>query len=151
MKRHRQDLEIISNINITNLLDTAFILLIAFMIVAPTLKSGIPVQLPKVDDSQALDEMPDAYTISLRPKDVESVADQIFVNGKRVHLDELGPLMEKAHTVNPDVAVMIRADSAALAGTLVKVIDKVSGVGIENFAFLTEPLPKVVLEKGRGD
>ena len=48
MKRHRQPLEIASDMNVTNLIDTSFILLITFMLVAPQLKHGIQLELPEV-------------------------------------------------------------------------------------------------------
>jgi len=139
MKRHRRSLEIISNINITNLLDTAFILLIAFMIVAPTLKSGIPVTLPKVEAPTMIEDVDDSITITISKSEIESVSDRLYIDEKtRVDLEELEDILKMKREANPDLAVLIRTDSEADAGTFVKVVGVVTRLGIENFDILAE-------------
>ena len=48
MRRHRRQLNVLSEINLTNLVDTSFVLLIGFMLMAPTIKHGIKIEYPQV-------------------------------------------------------------------------------------------------------
>lgn len=141
MKRHRKDLEVISQINITNLLDTAFILLIAFMILAPKLKSGIPLELPRVEASEPLEEQPENYIITILPPDIDSLDDRLLVNGMRVAMPDLRDLMAKAIAVNADLGVELRTDREAKAETLVRVIAICHDVGVVLIQFPTEAMP----------
>ena len=136
MKRHRKDLEVNSEINITNLLDTSFILLIAFMIVAPTLKSGIPVNLPKIDNPESIEDERDNYLITVVPRDQESVSDQVYLNKEPIPIDELSLRMLRAFEANPEVTVTIESDSKATWGTVLRIISICHDVGIEYYDFL---------------
>jgi biopolymer transport protein ExbD len=149
MKRHRRDLEVISAINITNLLDTAFILLIAFMLVAPTLKSGIPVDLPQVESSESVADEEESHTITIAPRDAESVGDRIYLDGRIVRLEDLRGPMEAAYRANPKVAVTVESDGQALWETVAQVVSIVRSVGIENFVFSTEPRPPRLSGEGK--
>jgi biopolymer transport protein ExbD len=136
MKRHRQSLEVMSSINITNLLDTAFVLLMAFMVVAPTLKSGIPVNLPKVENAEPLDpEKDDEIQITVKPKDVESITDRIYVNDTRVRIEDLEEIMQIRHSATPEAVVRVSADGDVQWDTMANVIATINHVGFEQFGF----------------
>jgi len=139
MKRHRELLEVNSQINITNLLDTALTLLIGFMIVAPTLKSGIPVELPKVEHSETISENEDnSVRITIAVRDPESVEDKILVDGQRVRLKDLPDVLRERQAANPDLAITIDGDQNALFDTGVQVFAAANLVGIENFNISTD-------------
>lgn len=139
MKRHRKGLEVISQINITNLLDTAFILLIAFMIVVPTLKSGIPVDLPKMASPESIQDDKGSYLITIAPKDLESAGDRIFLNRERIELDDLALRVTREFEANPDLVVTIEGDREAMWGTGVEIISICREAGVERFDLLGEP------------
>ncbi len=142
MKRHRQSLEVMSSINITNLLDTAFVLLMAFMVVAPALKSGIPVNLPKVEDPEPLEiEKDDEIQITVKPKDDETLTDRIYVNDSKVRIEDLKEIMQIQYSTNPEAVVRVNGDEDVEWGTMAKVISTINHVGFETFGFPTEAAP----------
>lgn len=141
MKRHRQPLELNSQINITNLLDTALTLLCGFMIVAPTLKSGIPVELPQVEKAETLTETEDnTLRITIAVPDPESVEDKILVDGRRVRLPNLSGLLAERKAENPNLAVTIDSDKDVRFETGARVMSALNVAGIENFSIATDPL-----------
>ena len=142
MNRQRQPREMNTDINITNLLDTALTLLCGFMIVAPTTKSGIPVELPQVEKSEMISEEEDkSIQLTINVRDPESVEDKIFVDGQRVRLNDLTDMLADRKAENPDVTVTIDADQRAWMDTGVQVLAAANVAGIENFAFSTNPKP----------
>lgn len=150
MKRHRKDLQAISEINLTNLLDTTFVLLVALLLVAPQMKSGFQLELPQAEGvSQLETDDTKMITIQVLPRDPETTTDRILVNGARKSLEDVGELMRQAHEAQPDISVEVQADVAASAGTLVQLIGSVRNAGIENFAFPAMPLPEAGTEKGQ--
>ncbi|OPZ11524.1 MAG: Biopolymer transport protein ExbD [candidate division BRC1 bacterium ADurb.BinA364] len=138
MKRHRQALEVISSINITNMLDTALTLLIAFMIVAPSLKSGIQVDLPETNAGEPIEDSADNFVITIRPQDQESPYDRIYINKQRVRLENLGADLEALRAGHPGLTITVESDSQSLSGTLIKVMGKLHELDID-FALATEP------------
>ncbi len=136
MKRHRQSLEVMSSINITNLLDTAFVLLMAFMVVAPTLKSGIPVNLPKVENPETLEaEKDDEIQITVKPKDEESITDRIYINDTKVRIELLEGIMQARYASTPEAVVRVSADAEVQWDTMAKVISTINNAGFEHFGF----------------
>ena len=140
MKRHRQSLEVDSNMNITNLLDVVLVLLCAFMIVAPTLKSGIPVELPQVENPSTMTEDEDkSIEVTIARKDLDSVGDKILIDGQRKDLADLDGIFQQRKAKDPEVSVTIRGDQQAMFDTGVQILAKANAAGIESFAFSTEP------------
>ncbi|MCX7015776.1 MAG: biopolymer transporter ExbD [Candidatus Sumerlaeota bacterium] len=150
MRRHRRELDTISEINITNLLDTCFVLLIAFFMVAPTLKSGIPVELPKTEGTQSLQDNQkdnENFIITIAPRGPEGLNDRIYLNGKMLRMEDLRTQMETAYAANPKVSVTVESDGQVVWGTVAEVVGMVNGIGIENFTFSTEPQSLETMKK----
>lgn len=147
MKRHRQSLVVNSDMNITNLLDVALTLLCGFMIVAPTLQSGIPVDLPAVENSQTINaDENNTANITIGARDPESVEDKIYLDGQRVRVAELTERLQELKASKPDLSVTIDADQRAWMDTGVQVLAAANLAGIENFAFATNPNPRAAEE-----
>ncbi|HKI69776.1 MAG TPA: biopolymer transporter ExbD [Verrucomicrobiae bacterium] len=130
----RTALVTLSEINITPLLDLAFVLLIIFVITTPLLDQSIDVKLP-VGGKPAK---------PIDPRDVRTV--EISQNGlymldrHRVSLDQMEAELVRAFRANPNLIVYIRADENGLNKYLYAVIDRCQRAGIIRYSLRTEPL-----------
>jgi biopolymer transport protein TolR len=138
MRRHHRDLEIMSEMNLTNMLDTAFILLISFMLIAPMIKHGIELNLPKVS-RENLKTTDRTLTIVIKKRPMETMADPLYIDEKRVTLEELTQAVIELREKFPGMAVVIEGDLASSYGTLAKVLGALMNNGIENVGLVTEP------------
>ena len=132
-RRKRQyDLDLVSDINVTSLVDVMMTLLIIFIIVAPMLEQGIDITLPTAEPSRI--DVAEVLTISV------SENERVYLEGQRVTLEELTERLSNVHAAREDVAVLIKADSDLRYGRVVEVLDTVRGVGISRLAMATKPI-----------
>jgi biopolymer transport protein ExbD len=124
------------DINLTSLIDVVFILLIAFMVVAPALKHGLQVELAKTEGGESLTpERPVQITIT-----VDAGEPEYFLDGDRVRADRLrGRLEARLNLAGDDMAVMIEPDADVPTGATLQVMGIILDLGITNYAFVTEP------------
>ena len=124
IKLHRQPLKIASDLNITNLLDTAFILLITFMLVAPQLNHAVTVDLAEVKDSPPLDvtEQQRPLIITIKAKGEGRDEEWIYINDRQVVLEEIPGYLERLRLESKDPAVIINADKRSSTGVFIQVI-----------------------------
>lgn len=122
-----------ASINVTSLLDIVFVLLIAFMVVAPAMKHGIELDLPRVVEAPTLQsEKP--ISIVVKP---EFGMTAIYVNGQVKLLDEIVPAV---HSLTPDGArpvVTLEGDRTADWETIVQVIGALRNAGIDRIGIQT--------------
>ena len=131
-RRKRQyDLDLVSDINVTSLVDVMMTLLIIFIIVAPMMEQGIDITLPTAEPKRI--DVAEVLTISVAENE------RVYLEGQRVTLDELGERLANVHAVREDVAVLIKADTDLRYGKVVEVLDTVRGVGITRLAMATKP------------
>lgn len=122
---------VMSDINVTPLVDVMLVLLVIFMITTPLLEQGIPLDLPE------------AKTTSLDPKDVQLMIEitknkDIFVDKQKIDFDAL----EKSLMGNEKLKrreVFIRADRTVPYGFVAQVMAIVKSVGISRIGLVTEP------------
>jgi biopolymer transport protein TolR len=143
MKRHHRNLNIISSINLTSLLDVTFLLLIAFMIIAPVLKYGLTLELPEVKTASRLEEK-NQFTITVLKRMEEEDFERIYLNEKRVTLNELTEELRANYQRAQDVDVIIEADKNVPYGTFAQVIEAVQAAGVENIGMVTQPVASTV-------
>lgn len=131
MRRHRKVLRPVTEINLTSLLDVAFVLLIAFMIVAPSLKRGFDLELPTVSEGAPAigGAQPGPITLAV-PKPVGGVQDYLL-NGQPVPLSDIESRLREARARNPKVAVEIEADKGVPYEAFVRAVGAVRRAGIE--------------------
>ena len=131
-RRKRQyDLDLVSDINVTSLVDVMMTLLIIFIIVAPMLEQGIDITLPTADPKRI--DVAETLTISV------SENERVYLEGQRVTLEQLTERLSNVHAAREDVAVLIKADTDLRYGRVVEVLDTVRGVGISRLAMATKP------------
>jgi biopolymer transport protein TolR len=146
MKRHRRNIEPQAFINLTSLLDVTFNLLIVFFLIAPTMKHGIKMELPEVQATSL--ETKKSFTISIQKRAPEEDAERIYLDEKRVDMDELEDKLQAYYSRDREINVVVEADKGIPYGTFVKVIALIQDVGITNIGIATEaPRGKATGEK----
>ena len=138
MKRHRQPLEPMASLNITNLLDTAFILLITFMLVAAQLTHGIKLDLPEVAAPPMSKDPTNTVLISIAKRRDGEQREWIYLSGERVTVEDLYDGLRAKRAEKPDLAGVIEGDRAIPYGVFYEVIDAVKRAGIDNVGLSAE-------------
>jgi biopolymer transport protein ExbD len=130
----RNSLVTLSDINITPLLDLAFVLLIIFIITTPLLEQGINLKLPQGGDRDSAKI--DASNI--RTVEV-SQQGQYMMRRKTYTLDALCGALIEEHRHNPKLIVYVRADENTAWKNVSGVFDRLKRAGMEDFSVRTEP------------
>ena len=124
MRRFSQrHLSVLADINITPLLDVAFVLLIIFIVTTPLLEQSIGVDLAKATKAQQQKPTP-GRTVSIEK------TGQIYIDRSPVDLDTLRASMNALHNEDHDVAVLIRVDKQQQFQKFVQVLDVLKSAGI---------------------
>ncbi len=129
------DRRVMSEINVTPLVDVMLVLLIIFMVTAPMLTQGVDVNLPKAA-AKAMRSDEDRLVITV---DANS---RIFIGKVPVEFNRLGGALRQIVSKRPDRLVYFRADRSVPYGFVVKVIAEVRNSGIEKLGMVTEPLER---------
>ena len=121
----------ISQINVTPMVDVMLVLLVIFMITAPLLKVGVPVNLPKTK-AKALpeDQTPLSITINKEEK--------IFVQNTEISLEKLIPKLISISKNRNDRKIFIRADKVLPYGKVVEVMAIITSAGFNKIALVTD-------------
>lgn len=138
-RRHRAPMHPITEMNVTNLLDTAFVLLMAFMLVAPTVQHGLELQLPAVAAGTLASEEK-TVTLVIQPPQIEGGTERVFIEDARVPLEDLGDRMAKEKAANPKVSVVLEIDKEVRYSVVAEVISQLQAAGIEGVGFATDPI-----------
>jgi len=133
----RNSLVTLSDINITPLLDLAFVLLIIFVITTPLLEQGLSLKLPTGDiqDNRKIDPE-DVKTIEIAP------TGKLMMGGKFVELGQIGSALAAERKRNPKLIVYVRADENAITKHLAGVLNQVELAGIDQVSVRTTPRGK---------
>jgi biopolymer transport protein TolR len=121
----------LSEINVTPFVDVMLVLLIVFMVTAPLLTVGVPIELPRTDAKQ-LESETDPLTISIRADGT------IFVQETVIAADDLVAQMRAISREGYDRRVFIRADATADYGLVADVMARLSSSGFRNLGLVTD-------------
>jgi biopolymer transport protein TolR len=134
-RRRRSSLPVNSEINLVNLIDVAFVLLIIFMITAPILQGGIEVELPRTQ----------ASPITSSESIIVSIAanGDLFIDKAQIgSLDEFENALRAVLGDNPaERDVMLKADRSVTHGRVMEVMGIMNEIGVP-LAIAAEPLPR---------
>ena len=121
----------ISQINVTPMVDVMLVLLVIFMITAPLLTVGVPINLPKTK-AKALpeDQKPLSVTINKEEK--------IFVQDTEISLEKLVPKLISISKNRSDRKIFIRADEILNYGKVVEVMAVITSAGFNKIALVTD-------------
>jgi biopolymer transport protein ExbD len=135
MRRSRRNtMRVNAEINFTNLIDVAFVLLIIFMITAPIMTGGIEVQLPEAQAAPLTQS--EAVTISI---DAEG---RIYFEETPVSMDEIGDLVASHLERRPNDYVAVKADARAAVEPLLQVLGIMASRGIDGVSLPVNPQPQ---------
>ena len=132
----RSALVTLSEINITPLLDLAFVLLIIFVITTPLLEQSINLKLPQGGKPDIKIDKSDIRTVEISPKGTYSL------NRQQMSLDQIESLLVRDYRANPNLVVYIRADEMGRNKDLYAIIDRCQRNGITRYSLRTEPPPR---------
>ena len=121
----------LAEINVTPFVDVMLVLLIVFMVTAPLLTVGVPVDLPKTQ-AQNISDPDDPLIIS-----VNSTGD-VFVQESAVELANLVPLLIAITDANPEARIYVRGDRAIQYGRIMEVMGSVNAAGFTRVALVAE-------------
>jgi biopolymer transport protein ExbD len=138
MRRYsqRQSLSTLSEINITPLLDLAFVLLIIFMITTPLLESSMNLVIPSSGARNPPINRSQVQTVSI------DRADTIRFNNRVVDLGTLTAQLIDLKAANPDLAIVIRPDRDLPVQKLIGLMDALQRAGITKVGIATRAEPK---------
>ena len=119
-----------SEINVTPFVDVMLVLLIVFMVTAPLLSAGVPVNLPEANAKPlAAEKDPVAVTIDSDGR--------VFIKETEVPLDELVSKLSDAVGGNFDHRIYIRGDRSVSYGTIMRVMGDINGAGFRNIGLVS--------------
>lgn len=132
----RRESRIMSEINVTPMVDVMLVLLVIFMVTAPLMTVGVSVDLPEAS-APAINEDLEPLTISI---DKEG---KIFIQETLVDLETLVPKLKAITGEKQDSRLFIRGDQGLTYGRIMKVMGALNEAGFSKVALLAElPVPK---------
>ena len=133
MRRYsqRQGLSTLSEINVTPLLDLAFVLLIIFMITTPLLESSMNLVIPSSGAKNSPINRSQVQTLSM------DRTDTIRFNNEVIGLETLTGQLNELKQKNPDIAIVIRPDRELPVQKLIGLMDAVQRAGITKVGIAT--------------
>ena len=122
-----------SEINVTPLVDVMLVLLIIMMLIAPMLQQGVPVTLPKADNTMDKPETADQTVLHI------DAQGHFYVNSIETHPNDVVDRIQKALEDKTEKIVFIKGDADASYGAIMKIMDDLREVQIENVGLITDP------------
>ena len=132
-RRGRRRAAPIAEINVTPMVDVMLVLLIIFMVSAPLLTVGVPLDLPQTQaKSIEQDKQPLQLSVDIKGR--------VFINDTEVDLKELVPKLKAITDARGglDERIFMRADKKADYGTVARVMGQLSSAGFKRLALVTE-------------
>ena len=122
-----------SQINVTPFVDVMLVLLIIFMISAPLLTVGVPIDLPQTQ-ANSLNQDKEPLTVSVNDKG------QVFLQNSEIAVDELVPKLKAVTEARGGSAerIFVRGDRKVDYGTVMKIMGRLSAAGFSRVALVTE-------------
>ena len=121
---------LVSEINVTPLVDVMLVLLIIFMVAAPMMTVGVPIDLPETQ-AKAMNADTQPITVSVNP------AGEIYLQETAIALDEVVAKLEAIATTGYNERIYVRGDTAAAYGVVMKVMARISAAGFKNIGLVT--------------
>ena len=131
--RRRGRRAVMSEINVTPMVDVMLVLQIIFMVSAPLLTVGVPLDLPQTQ-AKSLDQDKNPLTLSV------NIKGQVFLNETEIGLDELVPKLKAITDARGgmDERIFVRGDKKVDYGTVMRVMGRLSAAGFRRVALVTE-------------
>jgi biopolymer transport protein TolR len=121
---------LMSEINVTPMVDVMLVLLIIFMVAAPLLTVGVPIDLP---DTQAKAMNADTQPITVSINDTGKV----YLQETEIPIEEVVGKLQAISKTGYDERIFVRGDKTADYGTVMKVMARISAAGYKNIGLVT--------------
>jgi len=132
--RHRRRRRaVMSDINVTPFVDVMLVLLIVFMVSAPLLTVGVPLDLPQ-SQAKSLDQDREPLTVSV------NVKGQVFLQNSEIKIEDLVAKLKAITNARggADERIYVRGDKKVDYGTMMRVMGRLSAAGYHRVALVTE-------------
>ncbi|HEU20310.1 MAG TPA: biopolymer transporter ExbD [Deltaproteobacteria bacterium] len=130
--RKNNERRLVSEINVTPLVDVVLVLLIIFMVTAPMLQMGINVNLPRVQ-AKSIDVSEEKLVLTVNNEK------EIYINKYKTTIDDLKPKLESIFASRIDREIFMRADEEVPYGFVIQVMSEVRKSGVDKLGMITEP------------
>lgn len=124
---------VVAEINVTPMVDVMLVLLIIFMVSAPLLTVGVPLDLPQTA-AKSLDQDKEPLTLSVQ------LSGKVFLNNTEIPMGELVPKLKAVTEARGglDERIFVRGDTKVDYGTVMRVMGRLSAAGFKRVALVTE-------------
>jgi len=123
---------VMSEINVTPMVDVMLVLLIIFMVAAPLLQVGVPVELPESRGKQLAAKKQDPLVITVQ------ASGDVFIGETKVTLDELPTKLKGIAKNGYDDAIFVRGDKGTNYGAVLRVMGRIVEGGFTKVSFVSE-------------
>ncbi len=123
---------VMSEINVTPFVDVMLVLLIIFMVAAPMMTVGVPIELPETQ-AKALNSETQPITVSVNN------GGQVFIQETEIPVEEVVPKLQAIAQAGYDERIFVRGDKTADYGTVMQVMARISSAGYKNLGLVTLP------------
>ena len=132
-KRRHHRKPVMAEINVTPMVDVMLVLLIIFMVSAPLLTVGVPIDLPQTK-AKSLENDKEPLTISVNTKG------EVWLQNTEIKIDELVPKLQAITQARggTDERIYVRGDKKVDYGTVMRVMGRLSAAGFRRVALVTE-------------
>ncbi len=130
--RRRSSKGVMSDINVTPLVDVMLVLLIVFMVAAPLMTVGVPIDLPKTD-AKPLNSQVEPLSVSIKPDG------SIYLIDQPMTIEELTTKLQALYGIDPEKEIRVRGDLAATYGPIAQVLGAINAAGFKKIGLETLP------------
>jgi biopolymer transport protein TolR len=130
-RARRRSARPMSEINVTPMVDVMLVLLIIFMVTAPLLTVGVPIELPKSEAKQ-LEGDKEPLTISVDPEG------KIFLQETELQIEEIVPKLTAIAKDGYDERIFVRGDRRVNYGVVMRVMGTISAAGFRRIALISD-------------
>jgi biopolymer transport protein TolR len=131
----------VSEINVTPMVDVMLVLLVIFMVTAPLLTTGVPVDLPQAQ-ANSIRDPDEPMTVSINAQG------SVFLQEAEIDLAGLVPRLRAIAGTNPDLRIFVRGDRTVDYGRVMEVMGTINAGGFNKVALITAA-PQEAPAKGR--
>ena len=129
-RRGRGSKALMSEINVTPMVDVMLVLLIIFMVAAPMMTVGVPIDLPETQ-AKPLNAETQPITVSVNEQGL------IFLQETEIPIEEIVPKLEAIAKTGYEERIYVRADKASQYGIVMQVMARISAAGFKNLGLIT--------------
>ncbi len=120
-----------SEINVTPMVDVMLVLMIIFMVAAPLLQVGVPVELPETKGQQLTPPKKDPLSVTVKEDGA------VFIGETQVALEDLAAKLQAISKNGYDEPIFVRGDKGVAYGVVMKVMGRINAGGFRKLSFVT--------------